>query len=42
MYLELAAAVGADVLLSSDADLLILNPWRGIRIISPAEYLGDR
>jgi predicted nucleic acid-binding protein len=42
MYLELAAAAGADILVSSDQDLLVLDPWRGVRIIRPAEYLGDR
>jgi hypothetical protein len=31
-YLELAAATGADVIVSSDEDLLVLHPWRGIRI----------
>jgi uncharacterized protein len=39
-YLELAAAAGADRLLSSDEDLLVLDPWRGVRIIRPRDYLG--
>lgn len=38
-YLELALAAGADTIVSSDDDLLVLDPWRGIRIISPAEYV---
>jgi putative PIN family toxin of toxin-antitoxin system len=40
MYLELAAAAEADFLLSSDQDLLVLDPWRNVRIISPAAYLA--
>ena len=39
-YLELALAAGADVIVSSDDDLLILEPWRGIRILRPAEFLA--
>jgi putative PIN family toxin of toxin-antitoxin system len=38
-YLELALAAGAELIVSSDQDLLILDPWRGIRIVTPAEYL---
>lgn len=39
-YLALAAAAGADVIVSSDArDLLSMHPWRGIPIVSPASYL---
>jgi putative PIN family toxin of toxin-antitoxin system len=38
-YLELALAADARVIVSGDTDLLVMNPWRGIRIISPAEYL---
>ena len=37
-YLELAAA--ADAIVSSDADLLCLHPWRGIPILRPADYLA--
>ncbi|QYU70294.1 putative toxin-antitoxin system toxin component, PIN family [Leptolyngbya sp. 15MV] len=32
IYLELALAAGAHAIVSSDADLLMLHPWRGIRI----------
>ena len=39
-YLELALASGADRIVSSDADLLVLHPWRGVRILRPAEYLA--
>jgi putative PIN family toxin of toxin-antitoxin system len=39
-YLELALAGAADIIVSSDADLLVLDPWRGIRIVTPAAFLG--
>lgn len=38
-YLELAAVAGATLIIASDNDLLVLNPWRGVRILRPAEYL---
>lgn len=38
-YLELALAGAADVIVSSDADLLVLDPWRSIRIVTPAAFL---
>lgn len=40
-YLELAVASGAWAIVSSDADLLVLHPWRGVRILRPAEYLAE-
>jgi hypothetical protein len=39
-YLALAAAAGAGIIISSDKDLLVLDPWRGIRIVSPADFLA--
>jgi uncharacterized protein len=39
-YLELALAAGADMIVSSDGDLLVLHPWRGIPILSPADFLA--
>ena len=39
-YLELALTAGAEVIVSGDADLLVLHPWRGVRILRPAEYLA--
>lgn len=39
-YLELALAAGAETIVSSDDDLLVLHPWRGVRILSPADYLA--
>lgn len=40
-YLELALAAGAWAIVSGDADLLVLHPWRGVRILRPAEYLAE-
>jgi uncharacterized protein len=40
-YLALAAAGNADVIVSGDVrDLLSMNPWRGILIVSPADFLA--
>lgn len=39
-YLVLAQAGSADVIVSSDDDLLVLHPWRGISIPSPADFLA--
>ncbi len=39
-YLELALAAGAETIVSSDGDLLVLHPWRGVRILNPADYLA--
>ena len=39
-YLELALAAGAETIVSSDDDLLVLDPWRGVRIMRPADYLA--
>ena len=35
----LALACEADVLVSSDADLLVLHPWRGVPIVTPGDFL---
>ncbi len=40
-YLELALASGAGTIVSGDADLLGLHPWRGVRIPRPAEYIAE-
>jgi putative PIN family toxin of toxin-antitoxin system len=40
-FLELALAGRADFLLTGDADLLELHPFRGTAIITPAAYLDD-
>ncbi len=41
-YLELALAAGAETIVSSDDDLLVLAPWCGMRILTPAAYLTER
>lgn len=41
-YLTLAAAGKADVIVTGDArHLLSLHPWRGVRILRPADYLAQ-
>ncbi len=40
-YLELALAAGAGAIVSGDADLLVLDSWRGVRILKPADYLAE-
>lgn len=39
MFLELAIAGQASCIVSGDADLLVLNPFRSIPILSPREFL---
>jgi len=39
MFLELALACDASVIVSGDKDLLQLNPFRGISIVSPDQFL---
>jgi putative PIN family toxin of toxin-antitoxin system len=39
-YLALAAAGGADVIVSDVRHLLSMHPWRGIPILSPADFLA--
>ena len=38
--LELALAANADLIVSDDADLTGLSPWRGIPVVRPAEFTG--
>jgi putative PIN family toxin of toxin-antitoxin system len=40
IYLELALAASAHTIVSSDLDLLVLHPWRGVRILRPAHFLA--
>lgn len=40
-FLELALVCGASIIVSSDQDLLVLNPWRGVRILRPTDYLAE-
>lgn len=39
-FLALALSCKVEVLISSDNDLLILNPWYGIPVLSPVEFLA--
>ena len=39
-FLELALSVGAEIIVSSDPDLHILNPYRSIAILKPVEFLN--
>ena len=39
-FLEAAVNGRADVIVSGDQDLLKLNPFRGIAILTPAAYVG--
>jgi len=39
-FLEVALNGRADVITTGDADLLAMHPWRGIAILSAAEYLA--
>ena len=39
--LELALAARAGTIVSSDDDLLVLHPWRGVRVLRPAAYLAE-
>jgi putative PIN family toxin of toxin-antitoxin system len=40
-FLELAVNGHADLVVSGDADLLALDPFRGIRIVAPATFARD-
>lgn len=40
IFLEVAVNGGADVIVTGDADLLALHPFRGIAIPTPAAYLA--
>jgi putative PIN family toxin of toxin-antitoxin system len=41
MVLECAVVSGAEVIVSGDKDLLVLGSYRGIRIVTPAEFLQE-
>jgi len=40
-FLELAVAGEAAVIVSGDSDLLTLDPFRGIRIVSPGSFVEE-
>ena len=39
MILELAVAGNADFIITGDQDLLVLNPFRDIKIVNPVDFL---
>nr|WP_181280545.1 putative toxin-antitoxin system toxin component, PIN family [Aphanothece hegewaldii] len=39
-YLELAVSGKAEAIITGDEDLLVLNPFRGIIILTPQEFLN--
>lgn len=39
-FLEVAVHGQADALVTGDADLLALNPFHGVSIVAPAQFLG--
>jgi putative PIN family toxin of toxin-antitoxin system len=39
-FLALALVAEATMMVSSDEDLLVLHPWRGVAILTPAEFLS--
>ena len=41
IYLELALSGNADCIITGDHDLLVLNPFRGIPIITPKTFLEN-
>jgi uncharacterized protein len=40
-FLEVALNGSADVIITGDTDLLGMNPWRGVAILSPLDYLKN-
>ena len=40
-YLELALSAEATIIIAGDEDLLVLNPWRGIQVLRPAEFPNE-
>jgi putative PIN family toxin of toxin-antitoxin system len=39
-FLALATECEAEALVSSDEDLLVLDPWREVRVMRPADFLN--
>lgn len=39
-FLELAVNGNADLIVTGDGDLLVLNPFRGIEIITPEDFVS--
>lgn len=41
-YLELAVSAKVECIVTGDDDLLVLNPWRGIEILTVPEFLASK
>ena len=41
-FLALALSVDAEIIVSGDSDLLVLNPYQNIRILTIRQYAQDR
>jgi predicted nucleic acid-binding protein len=41
MVLECAVVAGAQFIVTGDKDLLVLDSYHGIRIVTPAEFLAQ-
>jgi putative PIN family toxin of toxin-antitoxin system len=41
-FLDVALAGEAAAIISGDKDLLVLNPWHGIPIMTPADFVSTR
>lgn len=41
-YLELALSGQVECIVTGDDDLLVLNPWRGIKILNVQEFLANK
>ena len=39
--LELAVSAGAPIIVSGDQDLLTMNPFRGVEILSPRQFVDE-
>ena len=39
-FLELAVSANAACIVSADSDLLVLNPFRGVAILTPQEFIS--
>ena len=41
-FLALALSCAADVIVASDNDLLVMHPYRGLPVLTPAAFLDDQ
>lgn len=40
-FLEVAVNGAADIVVTGDSDLLVLNPFRGVAIVTPVQYVKE-